>query len=220
MSDKLILLQELLKHIDEYVDTHNKSDIRSFSVYLKDKMFEVPLKTDKDRKLSEKEYLDYKSIPEVEFSTLVTNLYRFANRYVKQVFRNSPFKTMDEFGFLATLLKEDHMSKSELINRHLIEITTGTELIKRLIGKGLIYEYADEEDKRSKQVRLTDKGRLSIVQVFAELFQVSKLIRGNLSDKELGDAIALMTKLSEFHQHIFDHDRNSALTDLYSAYLS
>ncbi|MBN2639692.1 MAG: winged helix-turn-helix transcriptional regulator [Bacteroidales bacterium] len=217
MSSELNLLDQLLPHIDSYVQNNKSVDLKLFSIYLKDKLFEIDTQTKSG--LEESEYLDYKAIPQVEFSAILTRLYRFANRYLKQVFKDSHFKSIDEFGFLATLLKEGPLTKTELINKHLMEITTGVEIIKRLVKKGLIKESDDVTDKRSKIVILTNEGRKELFSAFNRMYEVSLLITGNLNPDELKGGIEMMTKLSDFHQTIFENDKNSELTQIYGKYL-
>ncbi|MBN2615241.1 MAG: winged helix-turn-helix transcriptional regulator [Bacteroidales bacterium] len=217
MSRELNLLDQLLPHIDNYVQDNQNVDVKLFSIYLKDKLFEIDAST-RDG-LKESEYLDYKAIPQVEFSAILTRLYRFANRYLKQVFKDSHFKSIDEFGFLATLLKEGPLTKTELINKHLMEITTGVEIIKRLVKKGLITETDDASDKRSKIVVLTGEGKKELFSAFNRMYEVSLLITGNLNPEELKSGIEMMTKLGDFHQTIFEKDKNTELTELYSKYL-
>ncbi|HAG16614.1 MAG TPA: hypothetical protein DCG69_08845 [Bacteroidales bacterium] len=217
MSNKIELIKHLLEYVESYDNEHNNSDLRSFSIYLKDIVF-CEKKTETVH-LSETDYANYKRFPEVELSTLLTTLYRFATKYMRKTFQNTEIKTVDEFGFLATLLKEKSLLKSELINKHLLEITTGTELLKRLINKGLIIEIGDETDKRAKRVSLSEKGAKELTAVFQELFVVSKIIRGNLTDKELNETISIFTKLSNFHWSIFNNDRNASIREIYKKHI-
>jgi len=48
--------------------------------------------------------------------------------------------------------------KTEVIYSMLLELSSGTDMLKRLSKKGFISEYDDEEDKRSKRVMLTAQG--------------------------------------------------------------
>lgn len=219
MSDKLDLVNQLLQHIDSYVDTHGNADVKLFSIYLKDKLFEVK-KGNRGETFDPANYMNYREIPEVEFSTLLTGLYRYSNRYLKQVFKDTELRSIDEFGFLASLLRAGDLSKSDLINEHLLEITTGTELIKRLIHRGLMSEFTDPKDKRTRRVSITSKGREQLFRVFEGMFGVSELIRGNLDDDELSHCLSVMAKLSHFHADIFENDRNSPLEDIYRKYLN
>jgi len=217
MSDEFKLLNELMPHIEAYVENNRNADIQQFTLFLRDNVFnydaqELP-------ELNEDNRIHFHALPQVQFSTSLTRLFRFSNRYLKQIFRETEFKTIDEFGFLATLLREKQMSKTKLIHSHLLEITTGAELIKRLKNKGLLEEYDDPVDKRSKLVMLTGKGRAELLRVFERMYPVSRLISGNLSNEELKTGIEILTKLSHFHQEIFDQDKNESLENIYEKYL-
>ncbi|MBN2236845.1 MAG: MarR family transcriptional regulator, partial [Bacteroidales bacterium] len=109
--------------------------------------------------------------------------------------------------------------KNELINRHLLEISSGSEILKRLIKNDLIFEYPDPKDGRAKRVSLTEKGRKEIMMAFTDMHKVSEIIIGNLSEKEVGEALGVFNKLTYFHQHIHESDRTSSLETLHQKYV-
>ena len=154
MSDSLKLISELIKYIEDYRKNAGNSDINEFSSYLNDRLFKNRI-SGKENIFDKNEYHNYKSYAEIEFSTLLTNLFRFAKLYIKKAFTGIEINTIDEFGFLASLLKNKSMLKKDLINQHLLEISTGSEILKRLIKNGLIKETPDLKDKRAKQFSLT-----------------------------------------------------------------
>lgn len=216
MSDSIDLLSNLLKHIQEYSDEHGNSDIKQFSIYLKDKVI-IPNSTTHNSGFNKEDYNNYTNYPEIELSALLTALYRFSKHYVKKAFQNTSINTIDEFGFLASLLREKSLLKKELINKHLLETSSGSEILKRLIKNGLIYEYPDERDRRAKRVSLTDTGRKEIFNVFDDMYKVSQIISGNLSKNELRNALQILNKLNYFHHEVHKTQRNSDLYELHSS---
>jgi DNA-binding MarR family transcriptional regulator len=54
----------------------------------------------------------------------------------------------------------ESLSKSELIQKQVMEKTSGTEIINRMIKMGLIESFNDETDKRSVRVKMTPAGRM------------------------------------------------------------
>ena len=86
-----------------------------------------------------------------DISILIVLMNHYAKWYIKKVLRDSHLQTPDEFSFLITLMTYDSLSKSELITKQVMEKTSGTEVIRRLIKRGLIVEYADENDKEKHQ---------------------------------------------------------------------
>lgn len=218
MTYKLNLLRQLIDHVEEYEHIHENSDIKEFSLYLKDKV--IMDEETSSTKYDKSKFRDFKSFPEVEFSTLITNLNRFAKHYMKKAFHDSKINTLDEFGFLATLLREESLLKNELINRHLLEISSGSEIIKRLIKNGLIQEMPDENDKRAKRVSLTQIGKIEIFESFDEMHKVSEIIIGNLKPDEIRDALGVFNKLNYFHLQIHKEDKNSTIDEIHIKHIS
>lgn len=218
MSDNIELIKQILDYVQSYKKEVGNSDLKEFSIFLKDKVVgNKPLHH--ANAFEKNNYEDYNVYREVEFSTLLTGLYRFAKHYTKKAFLNTAIKTIDEFGFLATLLKEKSLLKNELINKHLLEISSGSEILKRLIKNGLVCEFPDENDKRAKRVSLTEEGVKTIMSAFDDMHKVSEIIIGNLNHSELDEVLSALNKLTFFHRHIHDADRNSKLNDVFEKYI-
>jgi DNA-binding MarR family transcriptional regulator len=212
------MLKQIMDYVESFEKETNSSDLKEFSIYLKDKLI-IPDNQKVESNFEKSNFENYKIYPEVEFSTLLTGLYRYAKHYIKKAFLNTSFKTIDEFGFLASLLKEKTLLKNELINIHLLEISSGSEILKRLIKNELIYEFPDEKDGRAKRVALTDKGKQEIFTAFDDMHKVSEIIIGNLNKNEINEALSVFNKLTYFHQHIHEKDRNTTLDNLHETYI-
>lgn len=219
MSEQIKLIKELLDHVEAYKLEVGNTDIKEFSIYLKDKVL-IGKPNVRNLAFDKNNFQQYKTYPEVEFSTLLTSLYRFARHYVKKAFIKTSIKTIDEFGFLATLLKEKSLLKNELIQKHLLEISSGSEIIKRLMRHELIYEYPDVKDKRAKRVSLTEKGIGEVMIAFEDMHKVSEIVIGNLKKEELNEALSVFNKLNFFHLHIHEEDKHSSLVNLHDKYVS
>lgn len=218
MSYHIELMKSLLDYIDLYEEEADNANLEEFSVFLKDRVVDSKKFKDADS-FRKEDYQNYRSYAEVEFSVGLTTLFRFAKIYIKKAFAERAFKTLDEFGFLASLLREGSLLKSELIQKHLLEISSGSEILKRLIKQALIQEFADEHDRRAKRVTLTDRGRKEILSAFEEMHTVSEIIIGSLTEKELKDTLAVFQKLTYFHWHIHEKDKNAELDALHAKYI-
>ncbi|HKK43263.1 MAG TPA: MarR family transcriptional regulator [Bacteroidales bacterium] len=151
-----------------------------------------------------------------DISILLALMYRYAKSYIKKALRRSPFQTADEFSYLITLMTYDSLTKSELINKQVMEKTSGTEVIKRLISRGFISEFSDSLDKRSKRISITGKGRKAILDILPAMNTVSGIIAGNLTKDEVNTLAYLLKKLDYFHNDIYTHRHNEANEDIYS----
>lgn len=147
-------------------------------------------------------------------SILIVLMNRYAKGYIKKALRESKLQTPDEFSFLITLMTYKSLKKSELITRQVMEKTSGTEVIRRLVNKGLLIEAPDENDKRSVRVAVTESGRDEILSILPLMSKVSEIIVGNLSDEEINTLAYLLRKLDYFHNDIYINKRDAPLNEI------
>lgn len=135
---------------------------------------------------------------------------RYAKYYIKKALDETPLQTAEEFTALAILLTHDHLSKTALISHNLQEKTSGTEVIRRLIAAGLVRQWDDVKDKRSKHIAITDAGRELLYRVFVDMNNASKVITGELSVAEKYTLQYLLQKLENFH--LANYEKKTILT--------
>lgn len=218
MSEQIRFIKEILDYVESYKEEVGNTDIKEFTLYLRDKVL-TGNEALQGQDFSKENYLQYKDMPKVEFSSLLTGLYRFARHYVKKAFVNTTIRTIDEFGFLASLLKEKSLLKNELIKMHYMEVSSGSEILKRLIKSNLIYEYPDARDGRAKRVSLTEDGFKEIMNAFDEMHKVSEIVSGKLTGEELKEALVIFNKLQYFHIHIHEKSKSDTLDEIYQKYI-
>jgi DNA-binding MarR family transcriptional regulator len=151
-----------------------------------------------------------------DISILIVLMNRYAKWYIKKVLRNSLLQTPDEFSFLITLMSYDSLNKSELIIKQIMEKTSGTEVINRLVKRGMIFEIADQNDKRSIRVSITKSGRDEILRILPLMSQVTEIVVGNLSVEEINTLSYLLKKLDYFHNDIYINKKGQPLNDILS----
>lgn len=152
--------------------------------------------------------------PNTEISTLIVFMYRYALGYFKKALKDSNISTLDEFSFLIVLMTYPSLSKTELIQKLIMEITSGVEVIKRLLKHGLIEEFANPNDKRSVLVAITPKGRQQLADLLPRMGMVGGVVVGNLTPAEVTTFSFLLRKLDYHHNDIFMNNRNSSLEEL------
>jgi DNA-binding MarR family transcriptional regulator len=141
---------------------------------------------------------------------------RYAKYYIKKALEGTPLQTGEDFTALAILLTHNHLSKSELISHNLQEKTSGTEVIRRLIASGLVRQWDDIKDKRSKHIAITDQGKELLYRVFVDMNNVGKMITGKLTVAEKFTLQYLLQKLENFHLEHYEKKTISNKADLKS----
>lgn len=145
---------------------------------------------------------------------LITLMFRYAKGYIKKALQDSVIQTADEFAFLITLVTHESLTKTELINKQVMEKTSGVEVIKRLLAQKLVREFADEQDKRSVRVAITPKGKKELEKVLPDMAKVSRIVVGNLTPAEINTLTYLLKKLDFFHNDIFMNKKTMELDQL------
>ncbi len=152
--------------------------------------------------------------PHTDISILVVMMFRYAKGYIKKALKDSKINTVDEFSFLITLMTYDSLSKTELILKQVMEKTSGTEIINRLVKLGLLEQFNDEIDKRSVRLKITVSGRLEIIKILPQMNTVSQIVTGNLNETEKGMIAYMLRKLEHYHNDIFLNKKEFELTEL------
>jgi DNA-binding MarR family transcriptional regulator len=151
-----------------------------------------------------------------DISILIVLMNRYAKWYIKKVLKDSHLQTPDEFSFLITLMTYDSLSKIDLITKQAMEKTSGTEVIHRLVKRGMIVETADQNDKRSIRVSISKAGRDEILKILPLMSKVTEIVVGNLSTEEINTLSYLLKKLDYFHNSIYLNKRVQSLSEILS----
>lgn len=218
MNKKEILV-ELIDHLFEF-DAKNQDETaystKDFVAYLNTRL--ASEKTEMRKIEGDKEVWlqDARVHQHTDISILITLMYRYAKNYIKKALQDSIIQTADEFSFLITLMTFESLTKTELINKQVMEKTSGVEVIKRLLNQKLITEFDDQNDKRSVRVAITLEGKKEIEKVLPRMSLVSTIVVGNLVDSEITTLSYLLKKLDHHHNDIFMNRRNLSLEELKS----
>ncbi|SHL38170.1 DNA-binding transcriptional regulator, MarR family [Chitinophaga jiangningensis] len=137
-------------------------------------------------------------------SKLLVYMYRYAKLYIKKGLEGTPIQSMDEFGYMVSLLQHGPMNKTSLIQRNIQEKPTGMEIINRMIKLKLMAEMPDPNDKRSKLLYVSDDGRKVMGSLFMNMDKISKLILADLSMQEQLQFMNMLQRLDDFHKPIFN----------------
>ncbi|WKK75647.2 MarR family winged helix-turn-helix transcriptional regulator [Marivirga salinae] len=132
----------------------------------------------------------------------------FTQIWEKKAFANQTIHNLTEFGVALFVMSHEGCSKSEVANHSLQEKTTIFETIKRLVKNGILEEKANEIDKRSKHLKLTEKGKIASFSVMNRANEVSKHLVGNLNKTEKVKLFDSLIKLDKYHQHCYEHYKN------------
>ena len=197
------LLQQVKEFEISEAYKHN-ANVEDFRVWMNDKKYadESPTKLFKNEN-------HRVSFTENEICKQVILLGRFSKLLIRKGLGKFPDLANEEFTYLYRLKDEPDLTKIQLIEKNGQEKQTGIQIIKRLLKSELLEEKNDTEDKRSKRLNLTKKGKEIFHASVSNVNNTSKLLSKILNDAEKDEFLKILKKLNEFHSHIYMDYRNS-----------
>ncbi len=149
---------------------------------------------------------EFDKFPEAQKATmqagyLIGKLYQYILIYSKPVMKKYGLHSMDDFGYLATVDWYQTISKSKACAAMLQEVTTGSDIIKRLIRLGYLKEILDKSDRRQRLLQLTAKGKKVLLSLQTD-FQNLPDVLGALEPENRVKLVGWMMELDQYHEKI------------------
>ena len=145
------LLRYLLDFVEAFQKEHASNNIEEFIIWLNNRLFSSTHQEESAMK-------DHAPFDELMIAYKLMYLSKDLKKQTKAVLLRSHVSSLDEYSFLVHLTFQESFRKMELIKMHNLEAPTGIDIINRLQKRDLIEEFPDEEDRRSKRIRLTPQG--------------------------------------------------------------
>ncbi len=191
---------------NEALEDHN---LLNFSKWMTEKINEDSIKNIKLEPKGEKntisessqyiEKLDLKT----RFQEYIFKIARFEEFYIRKYLVDLPINSRLEYTFLYTINRYEEARKTELINIHLVEYTTGMDTIRRLIKNGLLYESQDKKDKRAKLLKLTKHGQEILNKANSRIEESRNMFLACVSPNKWKKTLPVLREIEEFHTDIY-----------------
>ena len=143
-------VKELISLVEQYFsekNVFNENWLMDFALWLEESQENYA-----DNIHNEDEYADI--LIGMQLINIANKLKTKLNRFVM----GSPFAAFLDYQFLYILKEHGQMTKSELIFLHNMEMSSGIEVIKRLLKQNWIEEKQNPDDGRSKLIMITETG--------------------------------------------------------------
>lgn len=130
----------------------------------------------------------------------IGRLERFVHFATKPALKKHAIANSDEFGLLATLFFMKRPTKMQLLKQCLMEVATGSQMLKRMKSEGWILDIDNPDDKRSIFIELSEKGKRLVIDCFSALEGVDDMLEG-MNDTEQIQILKLLEKLDHIHSN-------------------
>ena len=151
---------------------------------------------------------------EVSIARRLSLLQRYSKGYIKRALLASDLlQSEEEYSYLVSLMSGP-LTKTTLNTLNAIEKTSGAEIIRRLVVKGLAEEMPDERDRRSVLVSITPLGRMELGKVFPQLRTAAMLLSQSLQPEQRAMLDLLLDHLCTTHADLAQSKSDGSLTAL------
>ncbi|MDX9790196.1 MAG: MarR family winged helix-turn-helix transcriptional regulator [Candidatus Kapabacteria bacterium] len=135
-------------------------------------------------------------------SYFLTRIGKFIKLYSKNIYTDYGLSGSDDFSFLALIDKMDNPNKKEICTANITELTTGYDIIRKLLKMKYIIEVQDNNDKRAKKISITQAGRDVVSIIYNRMRRIQEDILGDLSNEERVIMIRFLERLNTYHTNL------------------
>lgn len=122
---------------------------------------------------------------------------------------------MDDFQFLVIISNLKDPMKTEVINYNFSELSTGLLVIERLKKKKYITEHSNPDDKRSKRLKITDKGQKILDGCYAKLRRIHEMMYYDLSEEDIKLCIQLLQGVEIKYSKLWHTHKGKSFDEIY-----
>jgi len=151
---------------------------------------------------------------------MIGRIHKLNMSYANNALENTGIKQVEEFGILLTVQQEQNPKKSEVIYANLFELSSGTDMLNRLIRRGLIKEHDDKDDKRSKRIELTSAGAKAIELCTARMRKVAGMMTIDLSEDDKQLCIQLLKNIEVKYSALWQQHKDKPFDEVYDVMVS
>lgn len=147
---------------------------------------------------------------------IIGRIQKLNMNYANLALKGTDLNQIEEYGIMQTVKLEKNPKKTEVIYANLLELSSGTDMLTRLKNRGLIKEYNNKEDKRSKRIELTAKGEKAIEATKLKIFKNAKLMMNDLSEDDKALCIQLLKNIEIKFSALWQKHKGKEFEDVYN----
>lgn len=193
-------LVQLVSAWENFKEAYPKGDVQEFGQWLTKQKSEA--RYEENKKFSAKdpafEHQGEETKLTLQAGYLIGKLYQYLTVYSKPVMKKHGLHSMDDFGYLATVDWYSTIAKTKACAAMLHEVTTGTDIIKRLIRLGFLKELNDKNDGRQKLLQLTAKGKKALAAIQIDFAGLPDVL-GDLKKEDRQKLVGWLIDLDVWH---------------------
>jgi DNA-binding MarR family transcriptional regulator len=147
---------------------------------------------------------------------IIGKIARMHTAYANIALQDTGLSQIEEFGILITIHRQaEDPKKTEVIQSNIIQLSSGTNMLERLKKKGLLKEYDDPVDRRSKRLTLTEEGKKAVQKGTSRMGKLARMMLKELDDEDKQLCIQLLKSTEAKFSVLLPKQKNKKFDDIY-----
>ena len=146
---------------------------------------------------------------------LLGRITRLFLMYAETAKDKTQLKQFEDFNMLNTTFHLGNARKTEVIYNSLNELSTGIDNLNRLKKMGYITETDDLDDKRSKRISITPKGREVLFKCYDVFGRVNKMLLNDMPREDIFLCIQLLKNVEIKFSGMWQQHKGKDFEDIY-----
>lgn len=136
--------------------------------------------------------------------------------YMRIALKGTPLPSIESIMFCSALNNLGESRKTDVINYAMLEISTGTDILNRLIKKGFINQRIDPNDKRSKLLTLTTSGTTALKKCYKKASLARELFLEDLTEDDKKLVTQILYPLQERHSRLSVESKGKTIEEIHA----
>jgi len=122
--------------------------------------------------------------------------------YMRIALKDTALSSIEEIMVCAALNTLGESRKTDVVNYAMMEISTGTDILNRLIEKGFVSQRIDPDDKRSRLLTLSPAGTTALKKCFKKAGLAREIFLADLTEDDKKLVANILYPLQEKHARL------------------
>lgn len=146
---------------------------------------------------------------------IMGRIHKINAAYAGMALDGTGLSQLEEFGMLLSIQQYPGMKKTEIIYSNLFELSSGTDMLARMMKKGLITEHPDKEDKRAKRLKITAAGDAVIEACKKRISKVAAMMMLEVAEDDQKLCIKLLKNVEQKFSAILQQHKGTRFDKIY-----
>ncbi len=200
-------MEELKKLINEwasFVEKNQKGTVEDFCKYFLARS---------ERRMPEKSRAKPPD-PDGHFMKVIMRFAQSYALYARIALKDTPMPDSENFVFLAASRSMGESRRTDLINFVMVDLSTGSDILNRLVRDAYLRERGDPADKRSKLISITVAGEKVLRECFRKTVLARKIFLKGLSSEDKRLCVLILEPLEVRHSVLSVESKNKTIEEI------